>query len=179
VTFNDASIRFGTLSRNLDRVCREFTLYVGSPDPSPNLAPDSRVGFGLVFAAAGSGFLALGCWAQMWDANSFSRSRSKFRFISSMESPRGGPKGLNAHAHSEQAQPWVFADLAQIISLMTAPSTAYFLLSQKFSRGSALQPPAPARAISPAFPLAPQPAAELPRLSQWKPARNAFSRFAS
>src|SRR5450631_3408314 len=52
--------------------------------------------------AQGFGFRVLGCAAQRWDANSLSRWRAKFSFISCREAPNGGPVGVNAQPQSEQ-----------------------------------------------------------------------------
>jgi hypothetical protein len=46
-----------------------------------------------------------GWFEQRCDANSLSRSDSKFRIIASRVLPLGGPGGLKAHAHMEQPQP--------------------------------------------------------------------------
>jgi hypothetical protein len=48
---------------------------------------------------------ALGCLAQTWDANSWSRWDSKICFISAKDSPLSASEGLNTQAHSEQPQP--------------------------------------------------------------------------
>jgi hypothetical protein len=44
---------------------------------------------------------------QTWDSNSLSRFAAKFRFISSIVSPWGGPEGTNTQAQSEQPQQWL------------------------------------------------------------------------
>ena len=51
------------------------------------------------------GLAALGCSAQTWAANSLSRRAAYFCFISSRDSPAGGPEGLNTQLHSEQPKP--------------------------------------------------------------------------
>jgi hypothetical protein len=61
-------------------------------------------------------FFALGCSVHTWAADSSSRRHRKFFFISRSESPRGGPDGLNRHAHSEQPQPRKCGSSIQISS---------------------------------------------------------------
>jgi hypothetical protein len=51
---------------------------------------------------------------QTWDLNSLSLVAAKFRFISSLVFPAGGPEGTNIQARSEQPQPWTRS--IQIIS---------------------------------------------------------------
>jgi hypothetical protein len=52
-----------------------------------------------------SGFFALGCAAQMCEANSLSRSIAYRCFISSIDLPTSGPGLLKTHAQTEQARP--------------------------------------------------------------------------
>jgi hypothetical protein len=53
--------------------------------------------------------LTRGCSAQAWEANSSESCVSKVRFISSSDSPAGGPEGLNTQAHSEQPHPSTYS----------------------------------------------------------------------
>jgi hypothetical protein len=86
-----------------------------------------------------------------------SRWRSKSSFISSRESPTGGPEGLNVQAHSEQAQPSNCADFTQIIVFITAPWTESSSVDLEISSQLAVAALELARAISPAFYSAPYP----------------------
>ena len=49
--------------------------------------------------------LVLGCSAQTCSANARSRCSSKFRIISSKDSPAGAPEALKTQAHSEHPKP--------------------------------------------------------------------------
>jgi hypothetical protein len=49
--------------------------------------------------------VALGCSAQIWDANAWARCDSKTCFISAKDLPVSTSEGLNTQAHSEQPQP--------------------------------------------------------------------------
>ena len=52
--------------------------------------------------------LTRGRLTQACEANSSESCTSKFRFISSSDSPVGGPEGLKTQAHSEQPHPSKF-----------------------------------------------------------------------
>jgi hypothetical protein len=52
--------------------------------------------------------------AQTWDTYSLSLSATKFRIVSSIDLPKGGPEGMDTHAQPEQTQPSI--RFAQIFS---------------------------------------------------------------
>ena len=68
---------------------------------------------------------------QTWVANSLSRCNSKFRFISSNDSPLGELEGLKTHAHSEQAQPvkrWLCTDTISRGIITTLGASRYVFI---------------------------------------------------
>ena len=78
-------------------------VYTDTSRPRPEERPglNYSVFFGSLSSSAG----VLDCLMQTWDVNAFSLFASKFRFISSIVLPWGGPEGTNTQGQSEQPQP--------------------------------------------------------------------------
>jgi hypothetical protein len=99
--------------------------------------------------------------------------------MSSKESPRGGPEGLNAQPHSEHDQDSLRAVLTKINFLIADLLTDEFHLAPESPRRVGALMPSLAEAISQRLLAEPQPAGELSQALQLEPAQNTFPCFAS